>query len=172
MGSPNREEFMRCFYFTREDELRAIAVRLQRVTNSEETAILQLKLMLAHGQLAYVLDLPELVDARFEFPVPGGRLDLLLFHADDTLTVVEAKADGSNRDIAAGIGQLCVYASLLPGVLTRQPKSIRRLLCAPVEPERAVILMRACELAGVQFQPLATYTQVRSFTERLRGYKI
>jgi hypothetical protein len=140
-----------------------LAVRFIKAENTESLAVLLLEAWLHTGHLERALDLPKVHGSRFEFHVPGGRIDLLLFHEDGGMTILEAKGWAQPAKIASGIGQLFYYASVLPSVLSarQQPKYLRKMLVAPVSPQEAVPLLGACQSAGVDFRPLPTIDQVR-----------
>lgn len=146
----------------------SLLATLSKADHSEGTAVATLRLWLHGGELAKILSAPKITGARFEFRVDGGRIDLLLFHADASVTIIEAKAQIRLNQVAAGIGQLCMYAALLPQALSphQQPTSVRRVLCAPVEPDQCEALFRACDSAGVMFVPLPTQQAMRSIAER------
>jgi hypothetical protein len=129
---------------------------LQSMRNDEKAVILMLKLMLIFDDLHCAWGLPKIERYRWEFPVEGGRIDLVLFHVDGSVSLVEAKAQGSGREIAAGIGQLCMYAVAFPLALknAKRPTCIRRILCAPIAPEKSLSLVAACNMAGVTFAHL------------------
>jgi hypothetical protein len=147
-----------------------IGKRLLVVKDSEAAAIEMVRLMLQFGDLETAWSLPKIDRHRFEFPVKGGRIDLLLFHADGGVTIVEAKADRGLSDVAAGIGQLCVYATLLQDALGKAfvPVYIRRVLAAPLSPDASVTMMSACRLAGVEFAHLPTYAEFQTIIAPLR----
>lgn len=132
--------------------------------DNEQAVMLVLKLMLEFGDLRRVLGVPKISGHRFEFPVRGGRIDLLLFHPDQSVTIVEAKADFDQRTIAGGIGQLCMYAALLPSALNskQRPTYIRRILCTPVAPTKSLDLMTACDMAGVKFVHMPSFDLLKS----------
>lgn len=138
-----------------------------RVRNDESAAVLMLELMLMFGDLERAFGLPRIHGHRFEFNVPGGRIDLLLFHEDGGMSIVEAKSESADREIVRGIGQLCLYAVALPRVLSsrQQPKYIRRILCAPIAPEECGRLMDACALAGVEFKQLPPFAMFKAQIE-------
>lgn len=142
----------------------------RRMENNERAVILMLKVMLAFGDLADALQVPKIAGGRFEFPVQGGRIDLLLFHADGGVTIVEAKPETEVRMIVGGIGQLCMYSVLLPAALhaSRRPAYIRRVLCAPLAPEKSVDMIAACRLAGVDFVPLPSFALFKELIEAVR----
>lgn len=152
-------------------DLLDLANRMLRMQNNEEAMALMLRLMLTFEDLEHAWSLPKVERHRFEFNLPGARIDLLLFHTDRSVSIVEAKAETDMRSTAAGIGQLCLYAALLPQVLIgdQSPALVRRILCAPVEPEKSLNLMRACEMAGVQFAHLPTFATFKARAEALRA---
>lgn len=141
--------------------------------NNERAATLMLRLVLACGDLPRMLKVPAIIGHRFEFSVGGGRIDLLLFHKDRSVSIVEVKAEFCMRVIAAGIGQLCMYAVTLPGKLhkSQQPPHIRRILCAHVQPKKAGNIIAACKLAGVEFAYIPSFKEFKSDMQTVLGGK-
>lgn len=86
----------------------------------------------------------------FEMPLRIGRADLVIFHIDGTVTVIEVK-DGSKgfSHVAAGIGQSILYATQL--VITGQAKTVRRALLWTSTGNTwcDVLLSSACKQADV-----------------------
>lgn len=83
---------------------------LDDVFGGPETGVIrEILFSIDNGTLAPGYGWPEIIDVRQEFPVPGGRIDLLLFHIDGSATVIEAKATDSARELMAGVGQLMGY---------------------------------------------------------------
>lgn len=56
---------------------------------------------------------PEIIRVEREFPVPRGRIDILLFHIDGSLTAIECKASDKARDVLPAIGQVMAYGLML-----------------------------------------------------------
>lgn len=135
--------------------------------DNEAGLLVMLKLMLIFGDAERALNVPKISRYRFEFPVRGGRIDLLLFHRDGGVTVVEVKTSETTRNVVGGIGQLCWYAAVLPVALkkTTQPSYIRRLLVAPTDEAQSTAVISACELAGVQFTSMANFKLFRGLLE-------
>ena len=134
--------------------------------DNETAAKALFRLMLDHGKLPKVWGFSKVGRYRTEFPVNGGRIDLLLFHSDGGISIVETKGHGAPREIAGGIGQLHVYAVLLPQAMRRMPapKYVNLVLAAAVaheDPERALTIAKACESAHVRFLNLPTVKQMR-----------
>jgi len=136
----------------------SFASELFKSRNNEAAAILMLKLFLMFGDLEKVLGVKKIERHRFEFSVCGGRIDLLLFHKDKGISIVEVKAQNDVRTILAGIGQLCLYeVGIRKKMVRRPPKYINRILTAPIEPSVSLHIMEACEIAGVRFAHLPIY---------------
>lgn len=80
-----------------------------------------------------------------------GRADIVIFHADGTASVIEAK-DGSKgyKHVVSGIGQVGLYAAQL-GMNRGALKNVRRcLLWTSVGQIMAdALIEEACERAGV-----------------------
>lgn len=140
--------------------------------HSELAATNIIKHIMAGGyeKLERALDLPPIDIARFEFPLPCGRADLVLFHNDGTVTVIELKGPGDDRKILAGIGQVTMYAVQIG--YARTARCIRKILAAPVKGEDSEHLAEACAAAGVRFVPLGTpeeHAEIWSDAERRMG---
>lgn len=152
-----------------EDQLRAIVRAMKCAEYVEKSVIVMLKLFLLFGDLEKVLRVSKIHRHKFEFNVGGGRIDLILFHMDGGISIIEAKSEYDIRTIAAGIGQVCMYAAQLPSAIrkSKPPKYINRILTAPIEPERCTYLLKACEMAGVKFVPLPSIGLMKSLAENL-----
>jgi hypothetical protein len=138
--------------------------------NNEKATTLMLKLFLTFDDLHLVLGVARIARHRFEFDVGGGRIDLLLFHVDGGVTIVEAKAESDTRTIIGGIGQLCFYAAKLPKLLTHtaKPKYVNMILAAPIKPEKSLSIMDACNIAGVRFVHLAPYSVLKASIDKAK----
>lgn len=143
---------------------------VNRLSNDEKAVVLQLKIMLAAGDLRRLLGVGKIERYRFEFSVQDGRIDLLLFHADGGVSIVEAKPETNPVSVAAGIGQLCYYAVALQAKYPKgaAPAYMNRFLCAPIKPERSLLLMQACEIAGVKFVHLAPFSELKAGLEKAK----
>lgn len=134
-------------------EIESLASEMLTMKNDEKSVILMLRMFLIFNNIHIALNVPRVVRHRFEYSVEGGRIDLLLFHADESVTIVEAKCEGSLRNIVAGIGQLCLYEARLRRKFrpTRGEVVIHKVLCASYPLDRADDLFIACEAAGVSY---------------------
>ena len=151
------------------DDREAVARRLEadgvmsainNLRDDESAAMVQLKIMLIAGDLCDLLGVADFRAYRFDFPLKTGRIDMLLFHHDGGVTIVEVKADNPNvLAIAVGIGRLHLHAASLPAALSssQQPTYINLILCAPIAPERSLGLVSACDQAGVKFVHLGSF---------------
>lgn len=148
-----------------------IAGAARSVKNNESAAIWQLRVMLACGDLQGLIGCKPVRRHAFEFHLGVGRADLVLFHRDCGITIIEAKADLGMGMICAGIGQLFLYESEARQrfVGAHAPKYVNKVLCAPVDPADSVSVWRACELAGVKFVHLARFAALRGMIDRLKG---
>lgn len=133
-----------------------------------ESAVVQLlKNTIENGRLAELWGLPEILWCEFEFPLPRGRIDLVLFHSDGTISVVEAKDALDERSVVAGIGQLSMYAVQIG--YSKTASGIRKILTVPVEGNNpnSLLIDRACRDAGVIFEPLGTIQEHQSVNNML-----
>lgn len=169
MGRPSKLTDKQWESIVAKFDLDGLVAEASVMENNERAITLMLKLSLACGDLAYMLGLPAISGHRFEFSVKGGRIDLLLFHTDGSASIVEAKAEDRPVVIAAGIGQLCMYAAALPAKLhaVQQPALIRRVLCAHLPPEKCGGLIAACEMAGVKFAYLPSVKYFKSMIDAM-----
>jgi len=65
------------------------------------------------GIFAQCYDWPEIARIEFEFPVPRGRVDIVLFHIDGSITAIECKGGSTWADVAPAIGQVMAYGVML-----------------------------------------------------------
>lgn len=134
-------------------------------TSGEAAAVATLRLMI-HGGIRFtrLWGIPRIDRYRLEVNVSGGRVDVVLFHHDQSVSLVEVKgATVSRRDVLAGIGQLCYYATQAPITLRlTHGAPLRRILCAPFDPEEMMELSPACDMAGVLLRNLPPYLTLRA----------
>lgn len=97
---------------------------------------------------------PPIIDHRSEYPIPGGSVDIVLFHEDASLTAIEIKAGGlALREIMTGVGQL-IHATtqLSMGAARANIPAVRR--CLAVFDSFNLATFQACETAGILYYPL------------------
>ncbi|MEQ1683472.1 MAG: hypothetical protein ABL916_07460 [Burkholderiaceae bacterium] len=143
--------------------------------DDESAAMAQIKIMLIGGDLRDVLGVSAFHGYQFDFQVKTGRVDLLLFHQDGGVTIVEVKADNADvLAIAVGIGRLHMHSAALPAALPAdgQPAYLTRILCAPIAPERSLWLMSACDQAGVRFVHLGSFRGFKAQIDAIKRKRI
>lgn len=99
---------------------------------------------------------PEIIEAFAEYPVPRGRIDYLLIHADGSITVCELK-DGAKgkQHVLSGLGQCIAYAVQI-GMARAGIPQIRKALVFSSwgRPDEESIVIDACRAAGVIAVPM------------------
>jgi hypothetical protein len=121
-----------------------------KISHDEAGLVAILKIFYSSDRLEEVLNVPTIALAEFEYPLPRGRADLVLFHLDGTVSVVEIKGSRDFMVCAHGVGQAISYAVQIG--YSKACNGIRKLLVAPVvgdEPE-TIILHNTCKEAGVK----------------------
>ena len=96
-------------------------------------------------------EVPEIIEAHAEFPVPRGRVDYLLIHADGSVTVCELKDGRKGRQhVLSGLGQ-CIAYSIQIGMANAGIPKIRKALVFSSwgRPDEELLVMDACRAAGV-----------------------
>jgi hypothetical protein len=142
---------------------------LADIEDNEQGVMDILIFMYQAEKLSLTLGVPQIAHAEVEFRLPKGVADMVLFHMDGSISVVEAKSKRTETAIAAGIGQLCMYAVQLG--FSRTHSAIRKLLVAPVigKDPNSLLLDMTCEAAGVRFIPLGTTEEHRDVS---RGFAV
>jgi RecB family endonuclease NucS len=126
---------------------------------SNESGLMRiLKTLAQTNKLCEALDIPEGV-IQFEFPVPRGRADIVVFHNDGTVSAIEVKGFRDLRGVLDGIGQVIMYSVQLG--YSKTTKGIRKILIAPYSGEdpEALLIHSACKSAGVEFVPFGTLAE-------------
>lgn len=150
-----REERQRAFRTERQRIKRAVAAvdRVKNMRPDESFVVAMLRLAVDGGYLAERLELPQLVNARFEYQVGPGRIDLVLESLGSIYTLVEAKNIESIRDVAMALGQSFVYEVLFRQKLAQHgiaPLAVHRLIaCQNLEGPLRETVLAACAAARV-----------------------
>lgn len=137
--------------------------------NADEGAtILQLLTLSMCGGLQGLLKCEEIVSRHWEYAIGASRADLVLFHIDSSVTIIEAKGPKKTAvEAAAGIGQLLVYGAMLPVVIGYRPTKLNLTLAFPrlgnASDEYALDV--ACNTAGVVPLRLASPKEVFGFAD-------
>ncbi|WP_237479434.1 hypothetical protein [Lichenibacterium dinghuense] len=82
---------------------------------SEAGVIRELVHWLDQGELAAMYDLPPILRCETGFPISRGRIDLLLFHADGSGTVIACKAGRASKDILPAVGEVMSQGIAISG---------------------------------------------------------
>ena len=124
------------------------------------------------GHTASMLRTPPVSRYKFEYRVDAGSIDLVLFHADHSVSLVEFKAGGTVRDAVAGIGQLFYYESAFMASCPRQmtPVFVRKHLVSPVRGKVAERVRAACSQAGVGFLQYQSFPAIDQHKSELRTW--
>lgn len=117
--------------------------------------------------------IPEIIEAFPEYPVPRGRVDYMLVHADGSVTVCELK-DGAKgkQHVLSGLGQCIGYAIQIGMAKAEIPKIRKALVFSSWgKPEEELIVIDACLAAGVIPVPMGPEDVHRESAIRfLEGY--
>jgi hypothetical protein len=124
---------------------------LRAVFGGPETGVVEeILFLLEHGDLAEAYGWPEIIRCEREFPVPRGRVDMMLFHADGSGTVVECKAANTARDLLPGIGQLMAYGVQVGYSRTLTKVRLALASRAPLSELRAIKpVLKACGIEPI-----------------------
>lgn len=133
--------------------------------DDEACIALMLKLHCIFGDLRRLLGCAKIDRYRFEYPVRGHRVDLVLFHANDGISLIEIKGQNAVREVVAGIGQLFLYESLFRESFPRAPTYIDKYLISPVQGLESEKVDKACVAAGVNFFQYAPMNLIREHRE-------
>ena len=141
------------YKFTKEQAEEKILGFIQRVIKSkqdEKNATLMVEIMMFFGHFEKTFKVKKIIRHRFEYQLSKARIDLILFHSDGGVTIIELKAEQPECDVVKGIGQLFYYKVLLAEKMRKSPppKYVNLILAAPLQPEKSLGVMKACEAAG------------------------
>lgn len=146
-----------------EQEWRCLAQKFVESRDDEACIAGLLRLHCIFGHIQRMLRTSKIERYRFEFSVPCGRVDLVLFHSDGGISLVEAKGRNSVRDVVGGIGQLFLYESAIRSMFP-SVGYVNRYLISPIQGGAAASVERACALAGVnfiQYAPMSAIEKAR-----------
>lgn len=127
-----------------------------RISNDESGVMRLIKIWLSVNKLEDILQVPTIAHHEFEFSLPKGRVDLILFHLDGSISVVEAKATSDYEKICKAIGQLMFYATQIG--FQRPCPPIRKIIIAPAvgKDVQTLLIDSTCRNAGIEFVPMGT----------------
>ena len=135
------------------DNVEIIADRFIGSKNDEGCIADLFKIHLLFNHVEKMLQTAKIARYRFEFPVKGCRIDLVLFHVDGGISMIEIKSGNSPRIIVSGIGQLFMYESMyLDSYKNSKPKYLNKYLIFPSISEVSDShVEKACEVAGINY---------------------
>lgn len=136
----------------------AIGALAARVKGGEDWASLMLRIFALSGSLEPLLGCSKVSRYLCEFGMGQFRADLVLWHEDGGVSIVEAKGDGAVTGVVAGFGQVSMYALMyLQQCGTRPPAYLRKYVVAPIVPEHMALCTLAALSCNVQFVPLPRF---------------
>ena len=113
------------------------------------------------GHLESILHCKKITSYKLEVHVGCGRIDMLLFHSESEVSIVEAKSSGRPSAVCGGIGQLFMYeAALIKKFKKSKINKINKILVAPIDGEDSAPIIEACNIAGIEFAHYATYNEI------------
>lgn len=150
---------------------RALAQAFVNSKDDEACIMLLMRMHCIFGDIRRMLKTTKISRYRFEYFVGGGRIDLILFHADGGASLIEVKGNGSVRDVVAGIGQLFLYEAMFleSNPKTMSPAYINKYLVSPVAGNDAQRVAKACDRAGVVFFQYAPFGLIQEHREKCIG---
>jgi hypothetical protein len=150
-----------------EDEWRKLASDFLNSKDDEACIVLLLRMNCIFGDIRRIFKTSKIDSFKFEYPVSGGRVDLVLFHSDGGVSLIEVKGANGSRDVVAGIGQLFLYEAMFSQSKpkAKAPAYIDKFLLAPITGKSADKVDRACALANVKFVQYAPLQLIGKFRE-------
>ena len=143
---------------------------INNLTDHESCVTLQLKIIAITDGLAKFFKIPKLKGYKFEYKVSVGRIDLIMFHLDGGVTIVEAKGNTDVRAIASGIGQIFMYESVIRDNFreNKKPVYVNRILCAPIDDmDKFSKIEKTCNLARVNFVGMSSFKRMKKMVNKL-----
>lgn len=123
--------------------------------NPESWAALTLRILAMTGQLGQILHTSPVVRYQFEYSLGQHRADLVCWHKDGGVSIIEAKGgDGTLTEVVAGIGQVAMYALLYLQQSETPPAYLKKFVMAPVAQYQIGLCVLTAVNCNVQFLPL------------------
>ncbi len=129
------------------------------VTENENGVVAILKFLISQGCFEKTFNLKPIAHIEWEFPVPRGRADFVLFHVDGSITVLEAKGSVDDRGLLNAIGQVMAYSVQIGYAKTA--KEIRKMIVAARTGSSTAHLKPIFDEAGIDFHPLGKLKNYR-----------
>jgi hypothetical protein len=147
-----------------------IIAYFNNMQSNESSVIVQLKILLITGDFNKLFKCGSISRYRFEYTIDKFRIDLILFHNDGGISIIEAKSGGFLREVVAGIGQLFAYELYISDKF-KEAKYINKILCSTSDVKESSKLIRICNNAGVKFVQLAEYGVLRQIKKEMIEYE-
>lgn len=131
---------------------------VDRIWDASERSFQRLvMLMLEDGTMCRVNGWAPCIKVVAELKIPGAILDLVAYHADGSVSVLELKAGGLGlRDYMTGVGQL-IHAQIQFGFVAARTSTDREVrFCLVVPSAVDVAVGDACLYAGIEYMPVGT----------------
>lgn len=143
----------------REEGLHSLS---RQTRNCEAWAILALRILAMTGQLVPILRCAPIARYSFEFSMGLNRADLVCWHEDGGVSIIEAKGgDGTLTSVVSGIGQVTMYALLYLQGCTKPPAYLRKYVVAPVSEDQIALCVLTALNCNVQFVSLPAFGSLR-----------
>lgn len=145
------DKFIQCCSETYFYDLRTQRDNEDITDNGEQTLVALEVAKLGYGYGSEIANFNKIDTVIKEYSLPHGRADVVIFHIDGTISVIEAK-DGMKgySHVVKGIGQVSLYASQLANKKINIKSVSRYLLWSSVEDEATnAAITEACLFAGV-----------------------
>lgn len=134
----------------------------RQTRNSEGWAILALRILAMTGQLEPILRCAPIARYSFEFSMGLNRADLVCWHKDGGVSIIEAKGgDGTLTSVVAGIGQVAMYALIYLQGCAAPPAYLKKYVVAPVPDDQVALCVLTALNCNVQFVSLPAFGSLR-----------
>ena len=126
-----------------------------------------LKNMLRGRKFHKALGTPEVEWHVFNLELPAGLVDLILFHIDNSVSLIEVITDGIENDVTDGISRLSANAFQFD--FSAASAQVTKYLLAPVDSKSANALFAAvlCAHEDIEFVPMGTIAEHQREADKL-----
>lgn len=133
-----------------------------RTRGGESWAILVLQILAMSGRLDSLLRCAKVSRYLFEFSLGSFRADLVLWHDDGGVSIVEAKgAEGALTGVVSAFGQVSMYALMYLQQCPKPPVYLKKYVVAPVAPDHVALCTFTAVACNVQFVPAPPIAEFR-----------
>jgi hypothetical protein len=133
-----------------------------RTRGGESWAILVLQILAMSGRLDSLLRCSKVSRYLFEFSLGSFRADLVIWHEDGGVSIVEAKgAETALTGVVSAFGQVSMYALMYLQQCPKPPAYLKKYVVAPVAPEDLALCCFTGVGCNVQFVPAPPFEEFR-----------